>query len=114
MTATNPPQAVATTRSRRRWRAGLGAGDTLTGLGLCWGSSGRIGRSYRAVEHARPFHQRDDIEEDDKRAEDERKRDRAIAPAALLGFGKDDRVRLFRHISRHAIPGPHAAACPRR
>src|SRR4051812_27440179 len=77
MLATSTPQAVAIVRSRRRC------------CGVAWWGA-FIARSQWTVEHARALHQRDDVEQDDERAEHQRDRDRARAPAALLLLGEHD------------------------
>src|ERR1700693_1953381 len=97
------PQAVATARSRRRCdHVSLGFEALIVRLlRLSWL------RSSWLVQHARPLHQRDDIEQDDERAERERDRDRTGAPFAFLFLGEDDPFRFVVHVFTPTLTPTH-------
>src|SRR5580700_10278188 len=118
MVATNTPQAAATTRSRRRsWPVWLEFRALIASGSRSVSSSVAVsirGRSSWLIQHARSLHQRDDIEQDDQRAERERDGDRARAPLALLLLGEDDPFRLVVHVASSITAHPHTVAWPRR
>src|SRR3954451_25111499 len=65
-------------------------------------------RSQWTVQHARPLHQRDDVEQDDEARERKRNRDRSRASAALLLFGEHD-AGPFGLVGHILTSSPHSS-----